>query len=191
MSPYVAIARSWPDGECRTQRTTWSPQWIGIPWSRHVFVLQNFVVPSNEPLARTVPSGEKSSDRMPSLWAFMAGVRDSPVSPYQVMNSPLSSPLAINSPSRDNANAHTLSQCPSIFFGTTPVLKSQRQSVLSHEPVIIRCLSGKTTSECMPSVCYSNSRSGIVLERSCNILKVDCVERGQDGLGEMRASFSM
>src|SRR6267154_3077584 len=134
----VAMARCSPDGEYRTQLTI-APQSIGFPCKCHVFVFHSFVLWSHEPLARTEPSGEKSSDCMSVEWASMASVRESP---RQAMRSPLSSPLAINSPSRDTATAIIPPACPSIFFNRLPSFKSHRRSVLSSEPVIICRLSG-------------------------------------------------
>jgi hypothetical protein len=56
---YVAIASS-PDGEYRTQSADPSPV-IEFPCASQVFVFHSFVILS-EPVASTVPSGEKSSE---------------------------------------------------------------------------------------------------------------------------------
>src|SRR6267154_2589644 len=82
---------------------------------------------------------------------------DLPASPSQAMSSPLLSPLAINPPSRDTATADTKSQCPSIFFNK-PL--SHRRSTLSHEPVTIRRLSGKTATAVIDPPCSVNTRTG-------------------------------
>jgi hypothetical protein len=81
------------------QRTS-APHLIGFPCTCHVFVFQNIVVVSYEPLASNVLSGEKSSEQIEWEWALMGFVRDSP-SPFQVMSSPPVSPLARNCPSLD------------------------------------------------------------------------------------------
>src|SRR6267154_2422718 len=83
----VAMARCLPEGEYRTQKTT-APQLIGFPCCCHVFAFHSFVVLSNEPLASTEPSGEKSSEKIQAEWPSMASVRDSPLSPRQAMISP-------------------------------------------------------------------------------------------------------
>src|SRR6267154_977028 len=103
------MARCLPDGEYRTHLTI-SPHLIGFPCCRHVFVFHSFVVWSHEPLASTEPSGEKSSDKIQLVWAFMGFVRNSPLSSRQAIISPRP-PLAINSPSRDTATAHVPSVC--------------------------------------------------------------------------------
>src|SRR5882757_6116259 len=139
----AAMARSSPDGEKRTQWTG-APQSIRSPSSCLVSELHSFVVQSDELVATTFPSGEKFTDEIHVVWALMACVSRSPLSPCQKMSSPFSSPLAINFPSRDIATPHTQSRCPSIVFVTTPSFKFHRRSVLPD--VTIRCPSRKTAT---------------------------------------------
>jgi hypothetical protein len=104
---------------------------------------------------------------------------------------------ACNFPSRETTTADTLLRCPSIFFNITPLFKFHRRSVLSREPVTIRCPSEKTAIASTEFSCSSSVQTSVM--HSClvrcaallhqeNVIQVE-VDGVQGGQARCRTLF--